>query len=72
MSLDDLPNDWRPIRKFAEGDPNFTEPSVRHYVKNAAKFGLDDAIIRAGSRVLISPSRWYACLRAKSARQGVR
>ena len=62
MSLDALPNDWKPIRRFAAEDDNFSEPSIRHYVKSAERFGLHPAIIRAGGKILISPSRWYACL----------
>ena len=62
MSFDDFPVDWKPIRRFAAEDDNFTEPSIRHYVKSAEKFGLHPAIIRAGNKILISPSRWYACL----------
>lgn len=62
MAFDNFPLDWKPLRKFADDDPNFTEPGVRHYVKSADKFGLQPAILRAGGKILISPSRWYACL----------
>lgn len=62
MALDHFPLDWKPLRKFADDDPNFTEPGARHYVKSADKFGLQPAILRAGGKILISPSRWYAGL----------
>ncbi len=62
MSFDEFPVDWKPIRRFADEDDNFTEAGTRHYIRNAEKFGLQGAILRAGGRILISPSRWYACL----------
>lgn len=66
---DEFPHDWTTIRKFAEADQNFTEHSVRHYVKYAARLGLEPAIIRAGGKILISRSRWYAALQARSQRR---
>ncbi len=62
MTFDNFPVDWKPIRRFADEDDNFTEAGTRHYIRNAEKFGLDEAILRAGGKILISPSRWYACL----------
>lgn len=63
---DEFPHDWTTIRKFAETDENFTENSIRHYVKNAERLGLEAAIIRAGGRILLSRARWYAALQARA------
>jgi len=62
MAFDNFPVDWKPIRRFAAEDDNFTEAGTRHYIRNAEKFGLHEAILRAGGKILISPSRWYAGL----------
>ncbi len=69
MSFDDFPVDWKPIRRFAAEDDNFTDAGTRHYIRHADKFGLHDAILRAGGKILISPSRWYACLWKHTERQ---
>lgn len=70
--LDNYPNDWTPPKKFAAQDDNWSGSSVRHYIANAEKFGLGDAIIRAGGKILVSPSRWYACLQLRTRERGLK
>lgn len=62
------PNSWRSINALAdrlnEGakHPTFTTHSLRHYVRNADRNGLDRAVKRLGRKILIHEARFLAWL----------
>lgn len=50
--------DLRTVQQLSERNPAFTQPSLRWLIFNAKTNGLDKAIVRVGTRVLIDEPRF--------------
>lgn len=60
---------WFTVRQFCQRNPAFTEASVRSYIFDAARHGLEPAILKAGRKVLVHEKEWFAAFQRKGGSQ---
>lgn len=47
------------VRQFSQRHPCFSEASLRYYIFNETKNGIDKAIKRVGRKILINEERFF-------------
>lgn len=56
------PNQLLSIREFSRTNPTFSEGSLRWYIQNSERYGLEGAFCRIGRRIFINPEKFLEVL----------
>ena len=61
ISKEDVPS-FVTIKQFCVRYPWPSESAMRAYVSRAARFGLENAFVRVGGRVLVNPEKFFLAI----------